>query len=196
MKKKTLLISIIIAALAIITNGTVAYFTAEETAHNIITTGGIDIDLLEKTKLPDGTLEDFPEDGIGGVMPGTAVSKIVYIKNVGLSEAWVRIKIESTIVDVDGNELPATLEDGSKVMSFEVSEKWVEREGYYYYTERLSPDDVTENLMEKVTFNPDMGNEYQLCTANLIITAEAVQTANNGDTVFKALGWEIISEEE
>ena len=34
-----------------------------------------------------------------------------------------------------------------------------------------------------------MGNEYQNCTANLIIYAQAVQTANNGETALDAQGW-------
>ena len=43
--------------------------------------------------------------------------------------------------------------------------------------------------MEEVRFSAEMGNAYQNCTANVVISAQAVQTANNGDTVMEAAGW-------
>ena len=45
MKKKLLVISVAVACLAIAAAGTAAYFTAEEKAHNVITTGGVEIQL-------------------------------------------------------------------------------------------------------------------------------------------------------
>ena len=40
-----------------------------------------------------------------------------------------------------------------------------------------------------VTFAPEMGNEYQGSTAHIDVKADAVQVANNGETVLDALGW-------
>ena len=54
---------------------------------------------------------------------------------------------------------------------------------------RLRREKATEILFDTVHFAPEMGNEYQNCTANIIISAQAVQTANNGDTVMDAKGW-------
>ena len=34
-----------------------------------------------------------------------------------------------------------------------------------------------------------MGNEYQNATATVNVSAQAVQNANNGDTVMDAKGW-------
>lgn len=189
MKKKILLVSALAVLFAVAVSGTLAYFTADEVAHNIITSGSVEIDLVEKTQLPDGTLADFPQEGISGIMPGTVVSKIVSVANTGLSEAWIRVKIEAKIVGADGKELSGKLSDGSSVMSFEISENWVEKDGYYYYKNPVAPGKNTDELMKEVTFDLLMGNEYQNCTANLIVSAEAVQTANNGETVFEAVGW-------
>lgn len=47
MKRKILLFSILTICVATLAAGSLAYFTAEDTAHNVITSGGIDIDLLE-----------------------------------------------------------------------------------------------------------------------------------------------------
>ena len=191
MKKKILIVSVVVALLAVVSGGTLAYFTADETAHNIITSGSVEIDLVEKTQLPDGTFADFPAGGISGVMPGTVVSKIVSVKNIGLSEAWVRIKVESTIVGVNGEELPDELPDGTPVIGFDVSENWIEKDGCYYFKNPVAAGEMTDNFIEEVVFDLLMGNEYQNCTANLIVYAEAVQTANNGKSVTDAKGWPV-----
>ena len=83
MKKKILLVTAVVICLAIAATGTLAYFTAEDMAHNVITSGGVNIELVEKTKGEDGTLVDFPDEGVKGVMPGTDVSKIVRIAPTG-----------------------------------------------------------------------------------------------------------------
>ena len=47
MKRKLLILSVLAICVAIVAAGTLAYFTAEDTAHNVITTGGVDIELKE-----------------------------------------------------------------------------------------------------------------------------------------------------
>lgn len=69
MKKKILLVTALVICLAIAAAGTLAYFTSEDEAHNVITSGDVTIELVEQTEQEDGTLADFPEEGIRGVMP-------------------------------------------------------------------------------------------------------------------------------
>lgn len=184
MKKKILLVTAVVICLAIASAGTMAYFTSEDAAHNVITSGGVNIELVEKTEGEDGTLVDFPEGGIKGVMPGSDVSKIVSVKNTGESEVWIRVRVEAGIQAADGGELPAD------VMSFEVGSGWhMDFDGYIYYAEPVAPGESTELLFDVVHFSPEMGNAYQNCTANIVISAQAVQTANNGSTVTEAAGW-------
>ena len=189
MKKKILLVTAVVICLAIAATGTLAYFTAEDMAHNVITSGGVNIELVEKTKGEDGTLVDFPDEGVKGVMPGTDVSKIVSVKNTGESEAWIRVKVEATIKAADGSDLPLDIEDVGPVMDFAVGENWQDFDGYFYYAKPVAAGEATEILFDTVHFAPEMGNEYQNCTANIIISAQAVQTANNGKTVKDAAGW-------
>lgn len=186
MKKKILLVAAIVICLTIAVSGTLAYFTFEDTAHNVITSGGVSIEVVEKTKSTDGAeLEDFPKEGITGVMPGTEVSKIVSVRNTGNSEAWVRVKVDATITPAEGEEkLP------SDVMTYTVSEGWTPgTDGYYYYNNKVPAGESTSILFDTVKFAPEMGNEYQNCRANIVISAQAVQTANNGTTVMDAQGW-------
>ena len=87
MKKKLLILSLAAICLAITAIGTLAYFTSEGTAHNVITTGGVEIAVQEwadeeKTK---------PFENLSGVMPNTTVTKIAEVKNTGASDAWIRV---------------------------------------------------------------------------------------------------------
>ncbi len=195
MKKKILSLSVIAICLAIITSGTLAYFSTEEKAHNVITTGSIGIEIVEKMKDESGIEVDFPKDGIGGVMPGQSVSKIVSVKNNGEGEAWIRIKVDTTIENGNREELPVTLAGNVPALGLTIDPAfWVDgQDGYYYYVDPVAPAASTEVLFEQVRFAPQMGNEYQNCTANILVSAQAVQVANNpipaGGDVTDVKGW-------
>lgn len=190
MKKKILLISAVVICLALAVSGTLAYFTSEDTAHNVITSGGVNIELVEKMRGENGALVNFPKEGIKGVMPGTDVSKIVSVKNTGANEAWIRVRVEIAIKGSSGADLPSTIEGGGPVILYTAHESWILGEdGYYYYQSPVAAGESTEILFDTVTFASQMGNEYQNCVANIVISAQAVQTANNGETVSDAQGW-------
>ena len=180
MKKKLLILSLAAICLAITAIGTLAYFTSEGTAHNVITTGGVEIAVQEwadeeKTK---------PFENLTGVMPNTTVTKIAEIKNTGASAAWIRVKVEKSI-KLQGDGTPDT---GLVELALNTAD-WTEKDGYYYYTKALKPGEVTAPVFTAVTFNATMGNEYQNATATVDVAAQAVQTANNGATVMDAQGW-------
>ena len=198
MKKKVLLLASLAICAAIVASGTLAYFTAEETAHNVITTGSVGIELVEKTKDDSGTEIDFPAEGISGVMPGTSVSKIVSVKNDGEAVAWIRIWVNTAISDEEKQVcLPLEIEVGGEtipVITLDTDgEKWTYEEGYYYYNKPVAPGASTGALFETVKFAPEMGNEYQNCKVLIDGAAEAVQTANNpipdGGDVTDVKGW-------
>ena len=89
---------------------TLAFFTAEDTAHNVITSGGVDIDLLEWAD--EEKTVPFPQEGAAGVTPGSEVTKIVEVKNTGASDAYIRVKVEKEIVrsrTPRGSRTPALL---------------------------------------------------------------------------------------
>ena len=192
MKKKLTIISALVICATIVTSGTLAYFTAEDRARNVITSGGVNIELVETTKKGDGTEVEFPKEGLTGIMPGTSASKIVSVKNIG-DEAWIRVKVDTTILDSQGNELPQTIGDTS-VVSYEVSSTdWFSSDGYYYYKDSVQMNESTNILFDEVRFAKEMGNEYQNCRIEIDIDAQAVQTANNpipaGGNVSDIPGW-------
>ena len=183
MKKKILLVAILVICLSVVATGTLAYFTAEGTARNVITTGGVGIELIDKHVGDDGVEVDFPAEGIPGVMPGCSVSKIVAVTN-NQAEAWIRVGVEKVVTAADGSALPTDL------ITFEVdATKWLEKDGYYYYRTPVATGESTDLLFDEVFFDGAMGNEYQGCKVEIIVGAQAVQTANNGTTVEEAAGW-------
>ena len=180
MKRKLLILSVLVICVATLAAGTLAYFTSEGTAHNVITTGGVDITLQEWAD--EGKTKPFED--LTGIMPGMTVTKIAEIKNTGASEAWVRVKVEKNIqLKGEGEVNPDLVE-----LALDTA-NWTEKDGYYYYNKALKPGEVTAPIFSAVTFNASMGNEYQNATATVDVYAQAVQTANNGETALNAQGW-------
>ncbi len=180
MKRKLLILSVLVICVATLAAGTLAYFTSEGTAHNVITTGGVDITLQEWAD--EGKTKPFED--LTGIMPGMTVTKIAEIKNTGASEAWVRVKVEKNIqLKGEGEVNPDLVE-----LALDTA-NWTEKDGYYYYNKALKPGEVTAPVFSAVTFNASMGNEYQNATATVDVYAQAVQTANNGETALNAQGW-------
>ena len=182
MKRKLLLLSVIAICIAIAATGTLAYFTAEGRAHNVITTGGVHIELLEWAD--EARTQPFEDQS--GILPGASVTKIAEVRNLdGSAEAWIRVRIEKAI-RLTGGGTP----DLSLVELALNETDWMDGgDGYYYYASPLAPGKTTPPLLTAVTFSRAMGNEYQGATAEVTLIAQAVQRANNGDSALTAAGW-------
>lgn len=185
MKRKLLAVAVTVICLSMMAYGTLAYFRAEDTAHNVITSGEIDIELQEWADAEKTT--PFPEDEVSGVMPGTEVTKIVEVKNTGANDAYIRVKVEKEFVLSEGVE--GETDSGLMKIDFDETYWMLGEDGYYYYKTALEPGAVTEPLFASVNFDTAMGNIYQNSTAKVDVTAYAVQVANNGDSVMDAKGW-------
>ena len=122
MKRKLLILSVLAICLATLAAGTIAYFNSEGKAHNVITTGGVEIAVQEWADEAKTT----PFEDLTGVMPNTTVTKIAEIKNTGASDAWVRVKVEKNI-KLQGEGTP----DTSLVELTRSANNWTEKDGYY-----------------------------------------------------------------
>lgn len=180
MKKKLLILSVLVICIATLAGGTIAYFTSEGRAHNVITTGGVEIELHEWADAE----HKVPFKDVSGVMPGAAVTKIVEVKNTGSAPAWVRVSVDKNI-QLQGGGTP-----NLDFVELNINEDdWTLRDGYYYYNTALAAGKTTEPLFTTVRFNVNMNNDYQNSTATVDVYAQAVQTANNGSTALTAAGW-------
>ena len=185
MKKRIFVCSVIAICLAIAAYGSVAFFTHEETATNVITMGNVKIELQELAIPSDGG-DAIPFNDVIDILPGTDISKIVQIKNIGANPAWIRISVETAIDLADG----ATGTADTSLITFDINtSNWIEKDGYFYYNQVLTPGEITVPLFTKVSFSPAMGNLYQQSKATVVVTAHATQSQNNGDSVLTAAGW-------
>lgn len=176
--------------------GTYAYFTDVFTVHNVITTGNVDIELIDRTLTADGEETTFPdpadENGVADIMPTETVSKLVRVANTGENEAWVRIALDIVITAENGGRLTNELSGGTPAVAINFGQNtgWVSGEdGCWYYSTPLQPGESTPNLFETVTLTREIGNEYQNCTVEINVQAHAVQVANNSTSVTEAKGW-------
>ena len=180
MKRKILILSVLAILIAILAAGSLAYYTADTKAHNVITTGDVAIRLNEWAD--EARTEKF--ESPVGVMPGKDVTKIVEVKNVGTGSAWVCVQMFVDVYAENGKQLP------TEPVKLDINDTdWTYQDGYYYYNKPLAPGATTEPLFTTVSFDEQMGNEYQNAKAKIDITAIAVQSANNGETVLEATGW-------
>lgn len=178
MKKKLSIVFGIIAILAIISVGTLAYFTSEQNAENVISAGNIKLEIHEKT----ASGEDFPKEGII-VMPGDTVSKIVTVENTGDHPLYLRVKLTEGVSD----EVLTT----DDCLDININRScWLEKDGYYYYYRALQSGETTEQLFSEVYFDLyNIDNKYLGKHFTLNVAASAVQSENNGSDVLNAIGW-------
>ena len=178
-------VTVAAACVALCAGGTLAYFSAEEHAHNVITTGGVGIELVEW-----GDLERTqPFEDAEGVMPGESVVKVVEVENTGQAPVWVRVKADVAVELAEGAQAPEG--DPTDVVAIDFgTEKWTEKDGWWHYNEILPAGETTSPLFQHVTFDgPGMGNAYQGCEVTVDVLAQAVQSDNNGATALEAAGW-------
>ena len=193
MKKKILFCFLVLGVVAMSSIGTLAYFTSQDTAVNAITAGDIEIKLNETALSDDGqTTVPFANRQIG-IMPGTTVSKIVSVENIGSQPAYIRVKLEKDIL-LSGDK---TDEADPSLITYDINlNDWTEKDGWYYYNSILPSGEETKPLFTKVMFDSDMDNLYENSKTQIKINAEAAQTANNGKNALTAAGWPESDKEE
>lgn len=193
MKRKILALASLVIFAALLVSGTLAYFTAEDRAVNVITIGSVDIEIVEYDK--DG--KKFHDTGTGeydrpayfdNTEPGMRLVKKVTIENRGENTAWIRARIVASITSAGGGALSTEVLSynvGDLKVTDKTDEKYcdgtwtLESDGYYYFSEPLEPGEYAV-LFDMVTFDgPSMGNNYQGCTTDIKILAQATQYEGN-----------------
>ena len=184
-KRKILACAFALICFSLSTYGTIAYFTSDDVATNVITSGNIKIDLKE-TSISDDGQEIVPFENKIGVMPGAEISKIVQVENTGEQPAYIRVGVTKEIfLTQESSEEP----DLSLITWDVNNDYWEEKDGYYYYKNVLEAGTLTEPLFITVVFDKNMGNMYQNSKAEITVSAQATQVAHNGSNALEAQGW-------
>ena len=161
MKKKVLSIALVVALIAILVSGSLAYFTAEDKVTNTFTIGSVLIEIwendeptdtdevvFEKPLVPVVDMDDLTND------PGY-IPKVVKVENTGANAAYIRTHIAVPAALVDYLELNVNLE-GWTVAGFSSATVKDEETGEdveylvvtYDYQTPVNPDEFTGELLQ------------------------------------------------
>lgn len=169
-KKKLIQLLSAVALVAVIGVGsTLAYFTDNDAANNVVTMGHVNIELDE----PEFSAEN-ENNTIKNVVPNQTITKDPTITVVAGSEScYLRAKIE--ITELNDEQVADLLENTN------IGEDWVLAEdGYYYYQNSVSKsnEDQTVDLFDTIVIPAEWGNEVADMTFEINVTAEAIQADN------------------
>lgn len=190
MKKRTKLITAAVSLGALMTvGGTLAWFTDSETATNTVTTGYVDVKIVEHEPENNGdygyTYEvEKNNTGIkyGNITPGVVIEKDPTIVYTGSVPGYVRYKVEVEAGEGDvgfAAELIQSLQfmkDGEQVALSELvgdaDDSWI-----YDTTVRQSGEEGTL-LFDTVEISNEVGNEIANKSLKIVVKADAIQKAN------------------
>lgn len=178
MKRRFLVIALATILIAILSCGSLAFFSVQDKAENIITTGKLDIKIHQDMDSP----EVIPEEGMQ-VMPGDVIKSALTIENSGTHPLYLRMRLEKKVND------EALSAEHCLLMNVN-EEDWTYKNGYYYYNHILQPNTFTKPLFNEICIaGREVDNEYLGKFFLLDIQASAVQSENNGTSVWDAIGW-------
>ncbi len=178
-KFRLLLIALAAILATVLTQPTLAFYTAVGQATNVVTSGDIRLRIHEKTA--DGS--DFPAEGVY-IIPGDIVSKQVTVENVCAHPFYLRVKLVSSST----NE--ALSADDCLKLDIDIG-NWTYVEGFYYYNTVLQPGETTPALFTQVEIVGSKVDQTHIgSTLSLTVNAYAVQSENNpAEHPWGASGW-------
>ena len=183
MKKKSLVVLVMLCLITLI-SVTYAYIVRESNTSSIITFGSLKMELIETT-IKDGKEVRVANNDDMDISNTNTVSRIVKVKNIGNHPMFVRVSL-----NIKGKTKNKENIDTSNIISMNIKDNWVYKDGYYYYGKVLKPDEVTSELIDEIIFNNNyILQNYKGSKFSLDIKAEAVQSEHNKDNVLEAVGW-------
>lgn len=178
-RSRLLLIAVAAILLTVLTQPSLAYYTAVGTATNVVTSGSIQLQIHEKTA--DGSA--FPEQGVY-IIPGDIVSKQVSVENICEHPFYLRVKL------VRGTDDQALSAEDCLKMDIDTA-NWTYLDGYYYFNRILQPGEDTPALFTQVEIVGSKVDQSHIGSMlSLTVRAYAVQSENNpAEHPWDAAGW-------
>lgn len=171
---------------------TLAYFTDNDSASNVIETGKVDISLLETKDNGDGTFEEVKSLTFEDVMPGDFLAKDPFIRmEEGSADAYLRIKLE--IVSNTDTALTEKQSEGiwALISQQMADNNWTLGAGDYYYYQgnegiaTASSEDARYYIFQNLDIPTEWDNDFADLNFNINITAEATQAKNFENNLVK-----------
>ena len=204
MKKKLIAVTAAVCALAVLVIGsTFAFFTSKDAAENTFTMGNLKISVTEESKTGDGlksgTQTDAGYEYTNG-LPGDTFSKEPSVNNIGEAAAWIRVKIDvaDTTTEYASEDDQAAMAVNLAALKADITDKMIasgawdtkDDDGYLYYTVAPLAKDASVKLFETVEIPASWGNESANTSFSISISAQGVQSENNGAT-WDAADWSV-----
>ena len=182
MKKKIVSIALVVAMVAVIAVGSLAYFTDKDAAKNTFTVGNVNINLLEQERDGKGGLQDFTQnkklypivgsaqgekDALGMPTAKNYVDKIVTVQNTGSEKAYIRAYFAIPSALDDGYE---TFNAGLNVLHFNFGNKVVNgavssTEGAEWIWTHGNKWNYFETVIDNIKYNVYYADYYQAVDA-------------------------------
>lgn len=176
MKKKLGLITATVALGALLAvGGTLAWFTDTETATNVVTTGNVNVSILENGTTMDDAGIEFPANQV----PGASLEKVVTVKNTGANPAYVRATIN--ILDEKGEAIIGRdFTTIRETLQFPENSLWEQYDGKFYYLDEVVTGDagVTGALISEIKIPTTWNNSMVNREFKIEIFVEAIQSEN------------------
>ncbi len=200
-KKKVFVAALAICLIAIISMGTLAWFTAEDSAENIFKVSTDDVtqkpdfklDLFEHNILADGTLgtEEVASNTYNHIAPGDELAKDPTVRNDGAYDMWVRVNVTLTDYAVwedilgDGYDFSAILEGVNADWTVDANSVGTDTLVFYKNTKLATGESSTVftgvNIPGEEFTVDNIPTEFKLN-----IVAQAIQADNTGATAQEA----------
>ena len=195
MKKKTLItICSSVGVLALVATATFfAIFKDGQKAETSLSTGIIDVKLIETFEGTDGDTEDGTNPDGEGL---TGAIKIITGENVGTQPAYVRVKIFPQIETYFAIEKYWDVFGGipTNFIKYDIDNtNWTEKDGYLYYNkilpvgETTTPITITNLSLDIPNIYVKTAEDNSPLRANMLVEMEASQSSNE---LYK-LNWNI-----
>ncbi|MDD3220631.1 MAG: hypothetical protein PHC41_15860 [Lachnospiraceae bacterium] len=164
-KRKNILLLVVIF-LCLTTAGIYAYTSSSVSVINHLKLGDVNIGLIEYELDSNG--KEIPYQDNKLVLPGDEVSKIPRITNYA-EDCYIRVKIDFQN-DLDMEGISAENLKG-------ISNKWIFKNGYYYYTNPLRYGEHAD-IFDGIDFPPEWTEVHSMQHLQILIDAEAIQAQN------------------
>lgn len=202
-KSKVLVIALIVSLIAIISIGSLAWFTAKDEVTNTIKLAdNFDVDVYETDKCFRPIIDGGETVGqtYTGIMPGQTLKKDPTVKNTGAHPEWIRVKVTLSSYKVWETKLAAgtdltTIFGGYKDIMWtryddpEIDEEENTVTYTFYLNYVLYPGQIAK-LFDSVTIPAEVDQDDisdMNGTFTIKIAAEAIQAENLPKTVKNAL---------
>lgn len=180
MKKKILSLALVIALIAIMVSGTLAYFTAEDEVTNTFTVGSVEIEVVEDFEKPETMIPVVTVDE----SDPNYVNKDARVKNNGKNAAYVQMYVAipkalddvGAFIVVDANTGDWTTRASAGTAVFED----VTYNVYLYrYTKELAPGAETSNVITAAYMAPQL--DYQ--DGKFVMNGTVIEDYTPGESI-------------